>query len=56
MKRESAFDNFDRTMHDLMNVTHDEIQQELDAEKADKQKRKAKEKPSASDRDAEKTD
>jgi hypothetical protein len=45
------FDNFDRTMRDLMSVPHDEIKVALDAEKAEKKKkRKAKKKPSASDR------
>lgn len=57
MKEPSEFDNFDRTMRDLMKVPHEEIKKELDAEKAAKtvKKRKAK-KPSASDRDADKTD
>jgi predicted GIY-YIG superfamily endonuclease len=44
------FENFDRTMRDLMSVPHDEIKAALDAEKAikkKKKKRKAK-KPSAS--------
>ena len=53
MKRDSAeFDNFDRTMRDLMSVPHSEIKAALDAEKAakkGKKKRKAK-KPSASGR------
>jgi hypothetical protein len=52
MKRNSEFDNFDRTMRDLMSVPHDEIKAALDAEKAakaKKKKRKAK-KPSASGR------
>jgi hypothetical protein len=54
----SEFENFDRTMRDLMNVSHDEIKAELDAEKAAKTpKRKAKRKPSASGRDGgDKTD
>jgi hypothetical protein len=49
---ENEFDNFDRTMRDLMSVPHEEIKAALDAEKAEKQrnKRKAK-KPSASDRE-----
>jgi hypothetical protein len=45
------FNNFDRTMRDLMSVPHSEIKAALDAEKAEKaarkKKRKAK-KPSAS--------
>ena len=48
----SEFDNFDRTMRDLMSVPHEEIKAALDAEKAAKErkkKRKAK-KPSASGR------
>lgn len=51
------FDNFDRTMRDLMKVPHEEIKAELEAEKASKarKKRKAKE-PSASGRDDGKTD
>jgi hypothetical protein len=54
MKRSLEFENFDRTMRDLMSVPHDEIKAALDAEKAEKQKkqkRKAK-KPSASGRAA----
>jgi hypothetical protein len=52
MKKETEFDNFDRTMRDLMSVPHSEIKAALDAEKAAKarkKKRKAK-KPSASGR------
>jgi len=44
------FENFDRTMRDLISVPHDEIKAALDAEKrakTGKQKRKAKKKPSA---------
>jgi hypothetical protein len=45
----SEFENFDRTMRDLMSVPHEEIKAALDAEKAGKKKkRKAKKKPSAS--------
>ena len=48
--RNSEFDNFDRTMRDLMSVPHDEIKAALDAEKEEKQKKKRKaKKPSASD-------
>jgi hypothetical protein len=53
MKSSDEFQNFDRTMRDLMSVPHDEIKAALDAEKAaKKQKRKAKKKPSASGRAA----
>jgi len=57
MKNNDEFDNFDRTMRELMKVPHSEIQAELEAEKAAKarKKRKVKE-PSASDHDADKTD
>ncbi len=49
-KQSKEFDNFDRTMRDLMSVPHDEIKAALDAEKAEKQKKKRKaKKPSASD-------
>ena len=42
MKREpNEFENFDRTMRDLMSVPHDEIKAALDAEKAAKQTSKA---------------
>jgi hypothetical protein len=54
--KNQEFNNFDRTMRDLMKVPHEEIKAELDAEKAQKPKRKAKKKPSASDHDADKTD
>jgi hypothetical protein len=43
------FDKFDRTMRDLMSVPHDEIKAALDAEKAQKQKKRKAKKPSASD-------
>jgi hypothetical protein len=42
MKKENEFDNFDRTMRDLMSVPHDEIKAALDAEKTEKQKKKRK--------------
>ncbi len=49
--KNNEFDNFDRTMRDLMSVPHEEIKAALDAEKAVKQKKKRKaKKPSASDR------
>jgi len=51
MKSSNEFENFDRTMRDLMSVPHSEIKAALDAEKAaKKKKRKAKKKPSASGR------
>jgi hypothetical protein len=48
MKNEE-YENFDRTMRDLMSVPHGEIKAALDAEKAEKEKkkRKAKKQPSA---------
>jgi hypothetical protein len=39
-KESSEFQNFDRTMRDLMSVPHDEIKAALDAEKAAKKKTK----------------
>jgi hypothetical protein len=42
MKKNDEFDNFDRTMRELMSVPHDEIKAALDAEKRGKQKRKQK--------------
>jgi hypothetical protein len=52
VKNNPQFDNFDRTMRDLISVPHSEIKAALEAEKAAKKrkkKRKAK-KPSASGR------
>jgi hypothetical protein len=45
-RRSFEYEKFDRTMHDLLKVSHSEIKAKLDAEKKAK-KRKAK-KPSAS--------
>ncbi len=57
MQDESEFENFDRTMHDLMNVSHDELKAELEAEQAAKKsKRKAKKKPSAGGHGDDKSD
>ncbi len=43
MKKPTEFDNFNRTMRELMKVPHSEIKARLDAEKAVKtKKRKAK--------------
>jgi hypothetical protein len=46
----TQFENFDRTMRQLMSVPHSDIKAALDAEKADKQKKKKRKakKPSAS--------
>jgi len=42
-RKSDEFENFDRTMRDLISVPHDEIKAALDAEKvAKKKKRKAK--------------
>ena len=50
MKNEE-YENFDRTMHELMKVPHSEIKAALDEEKEEKQKKKRKtKKSSASDR------
>ena len=53
-KQNEEFENFDRTMRDLMSVPHDEIKAALDAETAAKKKKKKQKakKPSASDRAA----
>jgi hypothetical protein len=50
----SEFENFDRTMRDLMSVPHTEIKAALDAEKAAKKRKKKRQvkKPSASGRAA----
>ena len=45
MKRQaktSEYDNFDRTMRELMKVPHSEVKAKLDEEKAVKQERKSK--------------
>jgi len=50
MKKEDEFTNFDRTMRDLIKVSHDELKAAIDAEKVAKQKKKRRaKKPSASD-------
>ena len=41
-KDSPEFQNFDRTMRDLMSVPHDDIKAALDAEKAEKQKKTRK--------------
>jgi hypothetical protein len=54
MARSEDYRRFDETMRALISVPHDDIKAALDAEKAGKQpkkkRRKAKNKPSASDR------
>jgi hypothetical protein len=56
-KTNIEYDNFDRTMRDLMNVPHSEIKAALDAENAEKQKKKRKvKKPSGSGHADDKTD
>jgi hypothetical protein len=47
MKRSQEFENFDSTMRKLLAIPHSEIKAKLDAEKAEKQKRKDKKKASA---------
>jgi hypothetical protein len=42
MKKPSEFDNFDRTMRQLMKVPHSEIKAKLDEEKTAKKRKKAK--------------
>ena len=49
-KSGSEFENFDRTMQELMKVPHSEIKAELDAEKAAKKKKRKAKEPSASGR------
>ncbi len=41
-KSNEQFENFDRTMRELIKVPHSEIKAALDAEKREKQKRKVK--------------
>jgi hypothetical protein len=45
-----AFENFDRTMRELLKVPHSEIKAKLEAEKKAKKRKKAKQ-SSASDRE-----
>ncbi len=49
MKKNEQFEQFDRTMRELIKVPHDQVKAALDAEKEAKEK-KRKAKPSASDR------
>jgi hypothetical protein len=46
-KRSEEFESFDRTMRKLVSVPHSEIKAKLDAEKVEKQGRKANKKASA---------
>jgi hypothetical protein len=48
--KENEFENFDRTMRDLMSVPHSEIKAALEAEKAARLKKRKAKKPSASGR------
>ena len=36
IRKENDFENFDRTMRDLMSVSHDDIKAALDADKLEK--------------------
>jgi hypothetical protein len=51
MKKASQYDNFDRTVRDLLKVPHAEIKAKLEEEKAAKKRKKSK-KSSASGREA----
>jgi hypothetical protein len=42
MKKTNEFDNFDRTMRELMKVPHSEIKAKLDEEKKAKKRKKTK--------------
>lgn len=42
MKDSTQFENFDRTMRELMKVSHDEIKKELEAEKTTKKSKAGK--------------
>ena len=42
MKKQNEFDNFDRTMRELIKVPHSEIKAKLDAEKSAKKRKKSK--------------
>jgi hypothetical protein len=50
MKTRSGYDNFDRTMKQLIKVSHADIKAKLDAEKAAKKKKRKSRETSASDR------
>jgi hypothetical protein len=42
VRKKSEFENFDRTMRELMKVPHSEIKAKLDAEKKAKERKKTK--------------
>jgi hypothetical protein len=50
MKNSKEYENFDRTMHQLINVSHDELKAKLDGERAAKKAKRKVKKPYASDR------
>ncbi len=47
MKSSREFENFERTMRELMKVSHVEVKAKLDAEKATKKRKKSKRRPSS---------
>jgi hypothetical protein len=47
----NEFDNFDRTMRELMKVPHEKIKAELDAEKANKKPRQKRKKDDSRNQD-----
>jgi hypothetical protein len=48
MQKNDEFENFDRTMRELIKVPHDELKSALDAEKREKEEKRKAKKPSAS--------
>ncbi len=42
MKKANEYENFDRTMRDLLKVPHAEVKNKLDAEKQAKKRKKSK--------------
>ena len=42
MKENKEFERFDKTMEQLLKVSHEDLKAALDAEKAEKKKRKSK--------------
>jgi hypothetical protein len=48
MTKNREYDNFDRTMQELLKVPHSELRAKLDAEKTEKQTKKRKSRASAS--------
>jgi hypothetical protein len=49
-KDKSEFEKFDAAMHRVISVPHEKLKAALDAEKAEKQKKRKAKKPSASGR------